>query len=172
MKKITLNTPSKKIAFTGIRASLALILGYLEFLISFDAVIPGIKLGLANLAVLCALVCIGKKAALSVCILKVCLTSLLFGNFFSFCYSLLGGLLSLAVMALLKTSKKFGVIGISAAGGVAHNIGQIIAAVILLSETKIALYTPILIASGAITGTMIGICLNTILKKIIKNYGN
>ena len=172
MKKITLNTPSKKIAFAGILTSLAIILGYVEFLIPFDTTIPGIKLGLANLAVLCALLCLGKRYAWAVCILKICLTSLLFGNFFSFCYSLFGGILSFLVMALLKISKKFGVVGISAAGGVAHNIGQILIAVILLSEIKIALYAPMLIISGAITGSLIGICLNTVIKRLIKIYGN
>ena len=105
MKKKNINTISKKIAVTGVLSALAIVLGYIEYLIPLNFAIPGIKLGLANLAVLFALIVTDTKYAASVSLIKIVTTSLIFGNFVSFCYSLSGGFVSLAVMTIMKKTK-------------------------------------------------------------------
>jgi heptaprenyl diphosphate synthase len=148
---------AKKVAFLGMFTALALVLGWLESLVPVIPVVPGIKLGLANVVTLLVLYRFGWKEAACVSLLRVGLSSVLFGNLSLFFYSLAGAVLSLLVMAILKKTDKFSPVGVSAAGGVMHNAGQLIVAVILMENGVIAYYFPILAIVGVISGVAIGL---------------
>ena len=157
-----------RVAYFGVFTALALIFSYVETLIPINFGIPGIKLGLANLIIIIALykMKIGEAYALS--IVRVVLAGFMFGNLFSIIYSLAGGLLSLTVMMLLKKTDKFSVFGISMAGGVFHNVGQLIVAIIVMENLNIAYYMPVLLISGLITGFVIGLVGSEMLKRLTK----
>ena len=158
---------SKRISFCGVMTALAIVFGYVEHLVPFPIGIYGIKLGLANLVVVVMLYTTKWYTAFSINLLRIFICFLLFGSATSLLYSLFGGILSFFVMLTLKSMSKehFSAVGTSICGAVAHNIGQIFAAVILLDEIRIAFYLPILIAIGAITGTLIGIIALPIIKQ-------
>lgn len=147
---------TKNLALGALLVALSLILGYVESLFPLSFAVPGIKMGLANVVVLFALYKLTPKNAAVISFVRVCLSSLLFGNVMSFVYSLSGAALSFAVMLLLKKSGKFTCGGVSAAGGVAHNVGQIAAAMCLLETSRIVWYLPALCVSGVVTGLCIG----------------
>ena len=157
-----------RVAFFGLFTALALIFGYVESLFPIFLGVPGIKLGLANLLILVILYRWGMKEAYLLSVVRVVLSGFIFGNLFSILYSLSGALLSLTVMCLLKKSEKFTVIGVSMAGGVFHNIGQLLMAGIVLQSFSIFYYFPVLLISGMLTGMMIGILVRELLKRIYK----
>ncbi len=157
-----------KVAYFGVLTALALIFSYIETLIPIHFGIPGVKLGLANLIVVIALYKMGIKEAYTLSIVRVILAGFIFGNLFSILYSLAGGLLSLTMMVVLKKTEKFSVFGVSMAGGVFHNIGQLIMAAIVLESFSIAYYFPILLVSGVVTGLLIGLVSNEMLKRLKK----
>lgn len=155
-----------KVAYFGVFTALALIFSYVETLIPVHIGIPGIKLGLANLVILIVLYKMGVKEAYTLSVVRVVLAGFIFGNLFSIVYSLAGGLLSLTVMAFLKKFGKFSLIGISIAGGVFHNVGQLIMAAIVLESLSIGYYFPVLLISGMVTGLLIGIVAGEMLKRL------
>ena len=157
-----------RVAYFGVYTALALIFSYVETLIPINFGIPGVKLGLANLIIVVALYKMNIREAYLLSIVRVVLSGFIFGNLFSIVYSLAGGLLSLSMMALLKKTKQFSTIGISMAGGVFHNVGQLIMAIIVLESLNIAYYFPVLMISGLITGLLIGIIANEMLKRLSK----
>lgn len=157
---------AKKVSLYGILVSLAFIASYIEVLIPFNFHIPGMKLGLANIAVLVALYTGGAQAGLTVSIIRIILVGLTFGNPYSAIYGLSGGVLSLAVMILLKRTDFFGMVGVSMAGGVAHNIGQLLCAMILLKLPAVFTYLSYLILVGTVTGALIGIIDEEVLKRL------
>ena len=128
----------RKPAFMGVFLALAMICSYIEMLIPFDFGIPGVKLGLTNIVVVLMLYSIGTKEAFCVSVIRIFLVGILFGNLIGILYSLGGGILSFLVMALLKKGNHLGCISVSVAGGIAHNIGQILIAalVVLFSGTS------------------------------------
>ena len=147
----------RRIAVLGSLLALAFGFGYLEFLIPFDAAgIPGVKLGLANLAVLAALYWLGPLEACAVSFVRILLSWLVFGNFVSFIYSICGGAVSLAVMILFQKLKIFDELGVSVCGAVAHNTGQMIAASFLTGTSAIWFYYPVLLVFAVLTGALIG----------------
>ena len=148
---------TKRIALTGLLVALAMILAYVESLFPPFSGVPGMKLGLTNLTVLTALLCMDTKYAFLINLVRIVLTGFTFGNTFSMMYSLAGGALSFAVMYLLWRSRRFGPLGISAAGGVAHNAGQILVAVLVLETGKVIYYLPVLCISGILAGAVIGL---------------
>ena len=127
----------RKTAYLGLFAAVAIIFGYVESLVPVFTGIPGIKLGLANLAVLFILDRYSFKEAALVSVVRILVIGFMFGNLFSILYSLAGAALSLTVMDLLKKHSGFSLIGISVAGGVTHNIGQLIVAMIVVSNTSL-----------------------------------
>ena len=129
---------------------------------------PGIKLGLANLVSLCALYLLGPVDAAAITLVRVVLAGLTFGNTFSMLYALAGAVLSLFVMILLKLSGRFGTLGVSAAGGAAHNIGQILVAFAVLQSDGLWYYLPILLVSGVMCGSVIGLIGGIVVKRIGK----
>lgn len=155
-----------KAAYFGVFTALALIFSYVETLIPIHIGIPGVKLGLANLIVVIALYRMGVREAYVLSVVRVILAGFLFGNLFAILYSLAGGLLSLTVMVFLKKTEKFSVLGVSMAGAVFHNIGQLIMAAIVLESLSITYYLPVLMLSGIVTGLLIGIVANEMLKRV------
>ena len=156
----------KKNAFMGLFAAAAIILGYVESLIPFFAGIPGIKLGLANLAVLFILEKYTWKEAALVSVVRILVLGFLFGNMFSILYSLAGAALSLAVMTFMQKKSGFTVMGISVSGGVSHNIGQLAVAALIVENLSILYYAPVLLVSGVITGLLIGFLTQEVLKRV------
>lgn len=147
----------KKIAYLSMFLALALVCSYVETLIPFPIGIPGVKLGLTNIIVILVLYCIGEKEAILISILRIFLSGFMFGNAFAIIYSLAGGILSFIFMMLMKRTKKFSVITVSVAGGISHNIGQMLLASILIESYYIVSYLPVLLISGTITGFLIGV---------------
>lgn len=156
----------KKTAYLGLFAAIAIIFGYVESLIPFFAGIPGMKLGLANLAVLFILEKYSWKEAALVSTVRILVIGFLFGNMFSILYSLAGAALSLTVMTLMKKFSGFSILGVSVAGGVSHNIGQLIVASLIVENTSLLYYAPVLLISGVATGLLIGFLTGEITKRI------
>lgn len=156
-----------KTAYLGVFAALAIIFGYVESLIPFHIGIPGVKLGLANIIAVVMLYKMGTKEAGIITVIRVLVVGFLFSNAFSIIYSLAGCFLSLVTMSLLKKRECFSIYGISMAGGVAHNIGQIAMASIVMETGSIWYYLPVLLISGVLTGLVIGIVSEEMLKRII-----
>ena len=155
-----------RVAVFGVFTALALIFSYVELLIPINFGIPGAKLGLANLVIIIVLYKTDWKEALLLSVVRIVLAGFLFGNLFGILYSLAGGILSLAVMALLKRSGAFSIIGVSMAGGVSHNVGQLIMAMLVVETYAVGYYLPVLLIAGLITGTLLGIAGREVLKRL------
>lgn len=155
-----------RVAYFGMFTALALIFSYVETLIPISFGIPGVKLGLANLIIVAALYKMALKEAYLLSVVRVLLAGFLFGNYFSILYSLSGALLSLSVMALLKKNGGFSVIGVSIAGGVFHNIGQLFVAMLAVETFQVAYYVPVLLVAGLLTGLVIGILAQELLRRL------
>ena len=156
-----------KVAYFGVFTALALIFSYVETLIPFQIGIPGVKLGLANLIIVIALYKMNLKETYLLSVTRIILSGVIFGNLFSIIYSLSGGLLSLSVMAFLKKQGGFSVMGISIAGGVMHNVGQLLVAMVIVETFSIIYYIPVLLIAGVITGLVIGVAANEMLKRLV-----
>ena len=163
---------AKRVSLYGILVALALIASYIEVLIPFNFHVPGMKLGLANIVVLIALYTGGARAGITVSVIRIILVGFTFGNPYSAIYGLSGGILSFVIMFFLKKTDFFGIAGVSMAGGVAHNIGQLFCAMVLLRLPAVFSYLSYLIFIGVVTGIMIGIIAGEILKRIIKMKNN
>jgi heptaprenyl diphosphate synthase len=160
------NDIGRRVALTGMMASLALIFSYVEVLFPFNAGIPGVKLGLANLVPLIILYRLDARYAFAANLIRVILAGLLFSGLFAALYSLAGSLASFLVMYLLKKTRLFSVIGVSTAGGVFHNLGQLIVAMLAVSGPQLFHYMPVLIISGMIAGIIVGIGAAILLDRI------
>ena len=159
---------TKKIALCGVLTALAMIFSYIESVIPVPIPVPGIKLGVANIAVITILYVLGVKEAIVINLLRIVLTSLLFGTVNSFLFSISGAALSLTIMIIMKKLDFFSCIGVSVCGGVMHNIGQIIAAVFIMGSEAIVFYLPVLIVSGVFTGVVIGVVSGIVAKRVRK----
>lgn len=143
----------------------ALILSYVESMLpSFS--VPGVKAGLANVAVVFALYALGGKNAAFVSLVRVFIVGVLFGSASSFVYSLTGAALSLFVMILSRKTGLFSPLGVSVAGGVAHNIGQLAAAAVVMHTSGVFYYLPVLLLSGAVSGALIGLAGGILVERL------
>ena len=156
----------RKVAIFGVFTALALIFSYVELLIPINFGIPGAKLGLANLMTVLVLYKMGIKEALALSVTRIILSGFMFGNLFGILYSLSGGLLSFLVMVLLKKSDRFSVAGVSIGGGTAHNIGQLLVAMVVVQTYQVVYYLPVLLVAGEVTGLLIGLVAKEVLKRI------
>ena len=147
---------TRKLALLALLTALAILFGYVESLIPVSFGVPGIKLGLSNLVILIVLLRFRAREALLVSAARVLVIGFLFGNLYSIAYGLAGTCLSILVMMLLLKANVFGLIGISAAGGAAHNIGQLLVAKLVLPSLPLLWYSPILLLVGLFTGAIIG----------------
>ncbi|MCI8280512.1 MAG: Gx transporter family protein [Lachnospiraceae bacterium] len=144
-------------ALLGMMLALALLCSYIETLIPMPLLVPGIKIGLANLVVLAALYLLGTKEALALSLARIFLSGFLFGNMFAVVYSLAGGILSFCVMLLLKQVWKYNILTVSVAGGISHNLGQLLIAAVVVENANLLYYMSILFFSGLVTGAVIGL---------------
>ena len=148
-------------------AAVAMMLSYIEALLPpVYSAVPGIKLGLANIAVISALYSVDPKSAALIALVRVALSALLFGSVMSFIYSFSGAVLSLAVMILLKKSALFSAVGVSVAGAVMHNVGQVLCAVIILGTAEIGYYLIFLSVSAVVSGVLVGLVSALLIKKL------
>ncbi len=148
---------AQSVALSSVMIALALIFSYIEALFPFNFGVPGIKLGLSNLIILIALYCLGASYAFTINIIRIIIAGLLFGGVSGILYSLAGGITSFIVMLILKKSGCFSPVGISLAGGVMHNVGQLVVAALVTETAKLFLYMPVLLLSGIITGCTLGV---------------
>ena len=148
----------RQLAIYSILTALALALSIAEQWIPLALFIPvpGIKLGLANIVTLFALYFFGAGPAFAILIARCMLGSLFAGNFSALAFSLCGGLCAMAVMALLKRSRRLSLFGVSIGGAAAHNTGQIAAAVFLLGTSAPVAYLPALLIVAIFTGALTG----------------
>ena len=158
---------SRRLARYALLTALAMALSWLESLVPLAGVVPpGVKLGLTNLVVIFALYRMGLRDAAAISLVRVVLVAFTFGNSYSFAYSLAGAALSLAVMALLKRSGKFSLLGVSVAGAVSHNIAQVLVAMAVMETSRLAWYLPVLLVSGIAAGVCVGAAGALIVKRI------
>ena len=147
---------SNYISFMGLLVAVALILSYIESLIPFFYGIPGMKLGLPNMAIVLALYCLGKKDALLINLIRIVLSGLLFGNLAGIIFSIAGAFISYLCMLIAMNTGKFSIKGVSIIGGVTHNVAQILIAAFVVKTSGIVYYMPFLIIAGALTGFLNG----------------
>lgn len=156
---------TKRLVLLAMLTAVAMILSYVESLLP-SVGIPGVKMGLANIAVIFALFRFGWKEAAALSLVRVVLVSLLFGSVGAMLYSLAGAVLSFAVMALLRRIDRFSTVGISVAGGVAHNAGQILMAMLILQTKQLLGYLPVLAVSGIAGGVLTGLAAALLIRRI------
>lgn len=159
---------TSKVTYVALMVSLALIFSYVEAIIPYNPGIPGVKLGIANVVTVIALYKFTWKEAATVSIIRVLIAGLLFNGLFGAMYALAGALVSLATMILLRKTNLFSVVGVSMAGGVMHNLGQLLIAAALIEDIRIFMYFPVLLFSGIAAGIAIGVAATMILKVIKK----
>lgn len=164
------SSSTKKIAVRALLVALAMVLSYIESQIQFLTMVPGMKLGLTNLVVMVALYKINEKEAIIINIVRIFLVGFTFGNLFSIMYSLAGGILSGVVMILLKKTKKVSMTTVSVAGGVFHNVGQIIVAMIVMETNAILYYLLVLWITGVFAGIIIGVLSAEVVKRLPRQF--
>lgn len=147
----------KRVAYSSMLIALSMIFSYIELLIPISVGIPGVKLGLANLVVITGLYYLPAAQVIIIGITRIVLSGFLFGSMSGILYSLAGGIFSFIVMLLLYKTKKFSIVGVSMAGGVCHNIGQILVAALVVENSAVLYYLPILLITGLVAGMVIGI---------------
>lgn len=157
---------TKKLATLAVAVAVAMILSFVESRIPAFVAIPGIKVGLANIAIIFALYKLGWREAITVSIVRVFLVALLFGSVVSLAYSVAGAILSLSLMILLRKLGIFTEVAVSVVGGITHNIGQILVAFLLLETNVVFYYLPFLLVSGVIAGVAVGIASALLIKRI------
>lgn len=160
-----MNKQIKYITTMAVMITLAMVFSYVDSIIVLPFGIPGIKLGIANIAIIYALYKLGIKEAIIISSLRLILSSILFGTVLTFAYSLAGAVLSLILMIILKKFAKLAIITVSIVGAVMHNTAQIIMAIILMDTSEIIYYLPVLIITGIISGVGVGI-----LASVTLNY--
>lgn len=160
---------TRRIAVSAMFAALALIFSYIEAILPLSTGIPGVKLGIANLVVILALYNMNFRYAMGINVIRILVAGLLFNGLFGALYSLAGGVVSLTVMWLLKRTGLFSMAGVSMAGGVAHNMGQLLVASALVSNLKMFVYLPVLMFSGIAAGILIGITASVVNGRVPKD---
>ena len=153
---------TRRLAFGAMFTALAVIFSYVELPVP----VPGIKLGLANLVIIIAIYRMGFKYAFTINCVRIVCSGLLFSGVFGMLYSFAGGLLSLTVMYALYRTGRFSIVGVSMAGGVMHNLGQLVTACLIVSTFSLMSYFAVLLFSGLISGILIGILAYHIEKRL------
>lgn len=157
---------TKRITRMGLLVALSLILSYIESQIPSFFMVPGIKLGLSNVCIVFALYTLFYKDAFFISILRVFISSLLFGSVLSLLYSLSGAIVSFFIMALMKKTGIFSSLIVSIVGGVMHNTAQLLVAILVIGTSALLYYIPFLLISGVVTGAVIGYLASIVLKRM------
>ncbi len=159
---------TRKIAYLGLLIALAFIFSYVESLIPVHSGIPGAKLGLANLVIIVALYTLNDGDAFLLSMIRIVLTGFTFGSMAAMLYSLAGGIMSLLVMVAAKRTKRLTLTGVSVLGGIFHNVGQILMAIVVLDTPSLVYYLPVLLLAGSLSGVAIGVLGAAVTKRIRK----
>ncbi len=162
----------KSLPALAVFLTFALICSYIESLIPIPFGVPGMKLGLTNVVIILLLYLMGPFDAIVVSVLRIVLIGFMFGNVYSFCYSLAGGVLSFIVMFLLYRFTKFNIIAVSVAGGFSHNLGQLLVALFFFDTPYLIYYLPVLLITGVVTGAIIGVIAQAVYSRIRKFVNN
>ena len=157
---------TKKLTVMALTTAVAMILSFVESQIPAFIAVPGVKVGLANIAVVFALYRLGWKEAAAISLVRVVMVSMLFGSIASLFYSLAGAILSLTGMGLLKKTGRFTEIMVSVTGGILHNIGQIAMACLILETAALRYYLPFLLVSGIIAGVVVGLVSAVLVQRV------
>lgn len=164
-----MNSKTKRVAFLGLMTAFALVLSYVEMLLTpIYAALPAVKVGLPNIAIVFLLYKFSFKEAIIVSVIRVLIVALLFGNVMTLSYSFAGAILSVLIMAILKRCQVFTNVGVSVVGAVFHNLGQIGVAILLLDTVEIGYYMIVL----AITGTLSGIAVGLLAALLLRHINN
>lgn len=158
------------IAEFGILLALALVLSYLESLIPVVVAVPGVKLGLANIVTILILYRMNNRTTFLFMTARVLLTGFLFAGMSTILYSFVGGLFCILGMSLLKNSSSFSVLGVSMAGAIFHNVGQILVAILVMENVRIAYYLLVLCVTGMVSGIVVGYLAHLLLKQYNRMY--
>lgn len=161
---------TRQITQLGLLLSVSLVLGYLESLLPVMAAVPGVKLGLANIVTMLILYRLGGKQAFLIMLLRVVIAGFLYSGVIGIAYGLAGGVCCIVVMACLKRIPVFSVLGVSMAGAVFHNVGQILVAAVVMENAGIIYYLPVLCISGVLSGLIIGFLSHLVIKWYIHNF--
>ena len=156
---------TKRMTTMAMLTAVAMILSYVEAMLPSIG-IPGVKMGIANIAVVFALYRLGWREAAAISLVRVVLMALLFTGVGPMLYSLAGAALSLVLMGLMKKSGIFSPVGVSVAGGVGHNAGQVLLAMWMLETQEIIYYLPALAISGVISGVLIGLAGGLLIRRM------
>lgn len=164
-KRQTLREQTQWVALCGLLVALMLVLGFVESLMPVAA---GIKLGLSNGVLIFAVYMLNIPTAFVLMVLKVVLSGLLFGGVNAMMYAFAGGLVSMVFMTLLSRVKGVHPVMVSMVGGVAHNVGQVALAMVILSTPSLMYYMAVLMVAGLITGAVTGVAANLVMKHLQK----
>ena len=156
---------AQKLTTLGLSVALELILSYVESLLPPLMAVPGVKVGLPNIVILFLLYRYGWKEAAAVSLIRLALAAALFTGFAAFFYGLSGAALSLLGSALLKRTGRFSPLGVSVAGGVLHNLGQIALAALVLESGFVFAYFPVLLLSGTLAGALVGLLAGILIRR-------
>ncbi len=159
-------TDTKRLTLLSSLVAVAMLLSYIESLIPAFVAVPGVKVGLSNIATVFALYVLGAPSAICVSLVRVLLSALLFGNFTTLLYSLGGAVLALGSMILVKHFKVFSTVGVSTVGAVMHNAGQIAVACVIMENAAISIYLVPLVISGTVAGVVIGVASGSLCEKL------
>ena len=161
---------NKRLLYISLLAAQGVVITLLERSIPFPfAFAPGAKLGLANLVTLLALFTLPFKDSLKVVWMRLIISTFLGGTLSTFLYSFAGAFLSFFGMVTVRRlgPKRVSLIGVSATGGILHNVGQLIVASTIAQSFSVMLYLPILAATGIFSGIAVGIAANYLMENVV-----
>lgn len=161
---------TKQITQLGLLLSVSLVLAYLESLLPVMVAVPGVKLGLANIVTMLVLYHMGGKQAFFIMLFRVVIAGFLYSGIAGIVYGLVGGVCCIVVMVFLKRISVFSVLGVSMMGAVFHNVGQILVAVIVMENTGVIYYLPVLCISGILSGLIVGYLSHLLTKWYNQNF--
>ena len=162
---------TSKMVYISLLVAQALVLSLFERMIPVPFIMPGAKLGLANIIIVIGLYTLDSyKETFLVIILRNILSTIFGGNLSSFMFSLAGSIFSFLIMVVIKElfKEKVSIIGVSSAGGVFHNIGQLTVAAFIVKNIGVTLYLPILSMAGIATGIFVGLTGNIVVRHLKK----
>lgn len=160
---------SRYITASALLTAMGLILGYIESFIVLPVRVPGVRIGLANLVGVVALYLMGPLYALTISVVRVILSAILFSGFTGFIYSISGAIVSFIVMCLLK-KYDFSVYSVCTGGAVSHNIAQIFIARFVVGSGYVFWYVPVLVIAGVAAGTVTGLLCDIIIKRLYNMF--
>ena len=163
------NKRVNSVAYGGVFLALAVVASYIETLLPLSFAVPGMKIGLANAVIMVVCFRCGIKKGAILSVLRIMLSAILFQGLFTIIYSLAGAALSLISIGILYKKNVFGVVGVSVVSAVMHNLGQIIVAALLVENSTVLLYFPVLLVTAIIAGVIIGILAGIVLRRNIGN---